>query len=128
MAATWKAPDGTPVELPKLTLELSEATDSVRAASSSRDRYGLEWSFLSRVLPADVLADAADGDSLEDCDVVALECAYQSVVRAYTAPMVEERNREIREQVALLRPVSEAAQSVAALSDPAARRAQRRVR
>lgn len=128
MAATWTAPGGTAVELPKLTLELSEMTDSARSASASRERYGIEWSFLSRVLPADVLEDATDGATLEECDVVALECAYQSVVRAYTAPMVEERNRELREQVALLRPVADAARAAAAISGGATQGNVRRVR
>lgn len=128
MSAIWKAPDGSSVELPKLTMDLSELTDVVRESSIGRERYSAEWDFVSRVLPEDVIAQACDGESLNECDVVALECCYQSIVATYTAPIVEARNKELREQAAALKPMSDAASGVASIIGETRQRTVRRVR
>ena len=126
--ARWRSSSGETYELPKLTLAMSEATDRVSSARAARERAELEWRFLSDVLPDGALAPEVDGETVDTCDVVALEVCYQGVVAAYTLPMHEARARAAREQLDLVRQPLEAVSKMAPVvsmmggAAPAARR------
>lgn len=113
--ARWRSAGGETYELPKLTLALSEMTDRASAARGARERAELEWSFLDEVLPQGALASEVDGESVDECDVVALEVCYQAVVSAYTLPMVEARSRAAKAQLDLVRQPMEAVSKMAPL-------------
>lgn len=111
--ARWRSSAGETYELPALTLALSEMTDRASASRSARERAELEWGFLSEVLPADALAAEVGGDTVETCDVVALEVCYVGVVSAYTLPMHEARARASKAQLDLVRQPLEAVSKMA---------------
>ena len=110
--ARWRGSDGSVHELPKMTLAMSELTDAAQAATG-RERYEAEWELLSAALPAEALAAEVDGDGLETCDVVALECCYQGVVAAYAKPMLDARAAAVRAQLESVRPAIDAVSKVA---------------
>ena len=113
--ARWRSSRGETYDLPKLTLALSEVTDRAASASGARERAELEWAFLSETLPDGALADEVGGDTVETCDVVALEVCYQGVVSAYTLPMVEARAKSAKAQLDLVRQPMEAVSKMAPL-------------
>lgn len=99
---------GKAIELPKLTMALSEMTDAVESATSTRERYALMRDFLLEVMGEEAAADAIDGDGIEDCDLVALAVTYSGVVDAYAAPVIEEQRRQVDRQVKAMRPALDA--------------------
>ncbi len=95
------------IELPKLTMALSEKSDAVEAAQGNRERYQAMWDFLAEAL-GDSLPEVADGETLETCDLVSLAVAYTGVVDAYAAPIMEEQRRQVRAQVSAVQPAIDA--------------------
>lgn len=100
------------VELPKLTLRLSDMTDEVERCTDNRERYRLQHEFLSEVLGAETLAALVDGETLEDADLVALNVAYVGVVNAYAAPIVDEQAKGATDQLRSVQPVINALNKV----------------
>lgn len=95
------------IELPKLTMHLSELSDAVEAAQGNRERYQAMWDFLGEAL-GESRADAVDGETLETCDLVSLAVTYTGVVDAYAAPIMEEQRRQVRAQVSAVQPAIDA--------------------
>lgn len=109
---TYRDTDGNAVELPKLTLGISDRMDEVGAAQSNRERYRLQYGFVKEVCGEEYAAQALDGEDIEDIDLVALNVAYVGIVNAYAAPAAKAQAEGIAEQVKALKPVVGAADAV----------------
>lgn len=95
------------IELPKLTMHLSELSDAIEAAQGNRERYQAMWDFMTEAL-GDALPETVDGETLETCDLVSLAVAYTGVIDAYATPIMEEQRRQVREQVSAVQPAIDA--------------------
>lgn len=103
---------GNAVELPKLTLEISDKMDAVGAAQSNRERYRLQHEFVKEVCGEEYAAQALDGEGIEDIDLVELNVVYVGIVNAYAAPAAKAQAEGIAEQMKALKPVVGAADAV----------------
>lgn len=103
---------GNAVELPKLTLGISDKMDEVSAAQSNRERYRLQYEFVKEVCGEEYAAQALDGEDIEGIDLVALNVAYVGIVNAYAAPAAKARAEGVAEQMKALKPVVGAADAV----------------
>ena len=109
---TFRDTKGNAVELPKLTLGISDKMDEVGAAQSNRERYRLQYEFVKEVCGDEYAAQALDGDDIEDIDLVELNVAYVGIVNAYAAPAAKAQAEGIAEQMKALKPVVGAADAV----------------
>lgn len=100
------------MELPKLTLGISDKMDAVGSAQSNRERYRLQHEFVKEVCGEEYAARALDGEDIEDIDLVALNVAYVGIVNAYAAPAAKAQAEGIAEQMKALKPVVGAADAV----------------
>lgn len=107
MSIKYQSKAGT-IELPKLTMALSEMSDEVERAEGTRERFSRMYDFLREVVDADALETILDGDSLDGIDLVALGVTFSGVIDAYTAPLVEEQKRQLNSQLAAARPALDA--------------------
>lgn len=103
---------GNAVELPKLTLGISDKIDEVSAAQSNRERYRLQYEFVKDVCGEEYAAQALDGEGIEDIDLVALNVVYVGIVNSYAAPAAKAQADGIAEQMKALKPVVGAADAV----------------
>lgn len=103
---------GNAVELPKLTLGISDRMDEVGAARSNRERYRLQYEFVKEVCGEEYAARALDGEDIDDIDLVELNVVYVGIVNAYAAPAAKARAEGIAEQMKALKPVVGAADAV----------------
>lgn len=113
---TYRAENGNLIELPKLTLALSDEMDAVGMAQSSRDRYRLQHEFVKKVCGDGNAAEMLDGDDIEDIDLVALNTTYVGIVNAYAAPVARVQADAVAEQMKALKPVVGAADAVSRIS------------
>ena len=100
------------MELPKLTLGISDKMDEVSAAQSNRERYRLQYEFVKEVCGEEYAAQALDGEGIEDIDLVALNVVYVGIVNSYAAPAAKAQAEGIAEQMKALKPVVGAADAV----------------
>ena len=61
---TYRDTKGNAVELPKLTLGISDKIDEVSAAQSNRERYRLQYEFVKEVCGEEYAAQALDGEGI----------------------------------------------------------------
>lgn len=109
---TYRDTRGNAVELPKLTLGISDKMDEVGAARSNRERYRLQYEFVKEVCGEEYAARALDGEDIDDIDIVELNVAYVGIVNAYAAPAAKAQAEGIAEQMKALKPVVGAADAV----------------
>lgn len=109
---TYRDIKGNVVELPKLTLGISDKMDEVSAAQSNRERYRLQYEFIKEVCGDEYAAQALDGEDIEDIDLVELNVVYVGIVNAYAAPAAKAQAEGIAEQMKALKPVVGAADAV----------------
>lgn len=109
---TYRDTKGNAVELPKLTLGISDKIDEVSAAQSNRERYRLQHEFVKDVCGEEYAAQALDGEGIEDIDLVALNVVYVGIVNSYAAPSAKAQAEGIAEQMKALKPVVGAADAV----------------
>lgn len=109
---TYRDAGGSAVELPKLTLGISDKMDAVGSARSNRERYRLQYEFVKEVCGEEYAARALDGEDIGDIDLVALNVAYVGIVNAYAAPAAKAQAEGIAEQMKALKPVVGAADAV----------------
>ena len=102
------------IELPKLTLRLSDMTDEVEGCAENRERYGLQLAFLREVIDGETLAGMLDGDELETVDLTELNLLYAAVVNAYAAPVIEEQARSLDTQLKAVQPAINAVERMSA--------------
>lgn len=109
---TYRDTKGNAVELPKLTLGISDKMDEVSAAQSNRERYRLQHELVKEVCGEEYAAQALDGEDIEDIDIVELNVLYVGIVNAYAAPAAKAQADGIAEQMKALKPVVGAADAV----------------
>lgn len=109
---TYRDTRGNAVELPKLTLGISDKMDEVGAAQSNRERYRLQYEFVKDVCGEEYAAQALDGEDIDDIDLVELNVVYVGIVNAYAAPAAKAQAEGIAEQMKALKPVVGAADAV----------------
>lgn len=102
------------IELPKLTLKVSDLTDAVEAAGSTRESYEARLALLQEVIEADTLSELIDGEDLEEVDLVALCVLYEEVVSAYAAPVIEAQGKKLNNSLKAVQPALNAVQQVQA--------------
>lgn len=96
---------GNSVELPKLTLALSDKMDAVSATRNNSERYRLQWEFVREVCGDEFAEKALDGFDLLDVDLVALNVVYIGIVNAYSAPALKAQSERIKEQLRDIKPL-----------------------
>lgn len=109
---TYRDTKGNAVELPKLTLGISDKMDAVGSAQSNRERYRLQYEFVNEVCGEEYAAQALDGEGIDDIDLVALNVVYVGIVNSYAAPAAKAQAEGIAEQMKALKPVVGAADAV----------------
>jgi hypothetical protein len=109
---TYRDTKGNAVELPKLTLGISDKMDAVGSAQSNRERYRLQYEFVKEVCGEECAAQALDGEDIDDIDLVALNVVYVGIVNAYAAPAAKAQAEGIAEQMKALKPMVGAADAV----------------
>lgn len=109
---TYRDANGNLIELPKLTIALSDEMDAVSAAQSNRERFRLQHEFVKEVCGEGNAAAMLDGEEIEDIDLVALNVAYVGIVNAYAAPAAKAQAYGVAEQMKALKPVIGAADAV----------------
>lgn len=109
---TYRDANGNLIELPKLTIALSDEMDAVSAAQSNRERFRLQHEFVKEVCGEGNAAAILDGEEIEDIDLVALNVAYVGIVNAYAAPAAKAQADGVAEQMKALKPVIGAANAV----------------
>lgn len=109
---TYRDANGNLIELPKLTIALSDEMDAVSAAQSNRERFRLQHEFVKEVCGEGNAAAMLDGEEIEDIDLVALNVAYVGIVNAYAAPAAKAQADGVAEQMKALKPVIGAADAV----------------
>lgn len=109
---TYRDANGNLIELPKLTIALSDEMDAVSAAQSNRERFRLQHEFVKEVCGEGNAAAMLDGEEIEDIDIVALNVAYVGIVNAYAAPAAKAQADGVADQMKALKPVIGAADAV----------------
>ena len=109
---TYRDANGNLIELPKLTIALSDEMDAVSAAQSNRERFRLQHEFVKEVCGEGNAAAMLDGEEIEDIDLVALNVAYVGIVNAYAAPAAKAQADGVAEQMKALKPVIGAVDAV----------------
>lgn len=109
---TYRDANGNLIELPKLTIALSDEMDAVSAAQSNRERFRLQHEFVKEVCGEGNAAAMLDGEEIEDIDIVALNVAYVGIVNAYAAPAAKAQADGVAEQMKAMKPVIGAANAV----------------
>ena len=109
---TYRDANGNLIELPKLTIALSDEMDAVSAAQSNRERFRLQHEFVKEVCGEGNAAAMLDGEEIEDIDLVALNVEYVGIVNAYAAPAAKAQADGVAEQMKALKPVIGAANAV----------------
>lgn len=107
MAVRYQSKAGS-IELPKLTMALSDMSDEVERCETTRERFGKMYDFLREVVEPDALSVILDGDTLDSIDLVALGVTYSGIIDAYAAPLVDEQKRQLNAQVSAAKPALDA--------------------
>lgn len=116
MVTYRSANGGKMIELPKLTIALSDEMDAVGAAQSNRERFRLQHEFVKEVCGDDNAEAMLDGEDIEDIDLVALNTTYVGIVNAYAAPVAKVQADAVAEQMKALKPVVGAADAMSRIS------------
>lgn len=117
---------GQTFELPKMTLKLSAEMDRVAAAAAGAERFKAEYEFVKKALPKEYVDARLEGKKIDDIDLVALAVLYSELDTAYAKPVLEARMSGANAQIEQMKPMLDAASSVAEISG-ANRKANRQV-
>lgn len=88
-------------ELPALTMGLARRRDEAQRATGE-DGWRRRWAFLADVLGAEALADATGAESVEACDVTALDATFARVCAEYDRPVTEAQREQVEQRLAAL--------------------------
>lgn len=113
---TYTDQAGNTLELPKLTLKLSEEMEAVPNQPTHREVAKAMYAFVSKVLPKDYLAGALDGSKLEDVDLVKLRNAYDGISAAYTDALDTSKMQDLTERIEAMTPMLDAMEKVVSMS------------
>lgn len=107
---------GQAFELPKMTLKLSAEMDKVSAAQGSTERFKAEYEFVKKALPKEYVDARLDGKRMEDVDLVELSVLYNELNTSYTKPVLEAQMSGANAQIEQMKPMLDAASSVASIT------------
>lgn len=113
MAVTYRDRHGNAIELPKLTLALSDRMDEIQAEASNALRYEKQLSFLKDVLEPSYVDEELDGTTVEDVDLVMLNILYTAIVNAYTLPVQQAQLDAARKQLQQVQPMLQSVDQMA---------------
>lgn len=116
---TYTDANGEVLELPKLTLKLSEEMEAVPNQPSLREVAKAMYAFVSKVLPKDYLAAVLDGSTVDDVDLVALRNTYDGINNAYTEATESGKMQDITERMESMMPMLDAMEKVVNMSNQA---------
>lgn len=105
MAVTYRDANGSVIELPKLTLALSDRMDEIQAETVNAKRYALQLDFLRDVLGSEYVEAELDGTGVDDVDLVSLNILYTAIVNAYTLPVQQAQLEAARKQLQQVQPM-----------------------
>lgn len=107
---------GQAFELPKMTMKLSAEMDKVSAAQGSTERFKAEYEFVKKALPKEYVDVRLDGKRIDDVDLVALSVLYSEINDTYSRPVIEAQMSSANAQVEQMKPMLDAASSVASIT------------
>lgn len=107
---------GQAFELPKMTLKLSAEMDKVAAAQGGTERFKAEYEFVKKVLPKEYVDARLDGKRIEDVDLVELSVMYNELNTSYAKPVLEAQMSGANAQIEQMKPMLDAASSVASIA------------
>ena len=113
MAVTYRDRHGNAIELPKLTLAMSDRMDEIQDEVSNSARYELQLDFLKTVLEPSYVDDELDGTTVDDVDLVMLNILYTAVVNAYTLPVQQAQMEAAKKQLQQVQPMMGTINSIA---------------
>ena len=113
MAVTYRDRHGNAIELPKLTLAMSDRMDEIQDEVSNSARYELQLDFLKTVLEPSYVDDELDGTTVDDVDLVMLNILYTAVVNAYTLPVQQAQMEAAKKQIQQVQPMMGTINSIA---------------
>lgn len=105
MAVTYRDANGSVIELPKLTLAMSDRMDEIQAETVNAKRYALQLDFLRDVLGSEYVEAELDGTGVDDVDLVSLNILYTAIVNAYTLPVQQAQLEAARKQLQQVQPM-----------------------
>lgn len=120
--------DGYAIDLPKLTLELSDEMDAVQAAQPGRAKFAAQYDFLKHVIEPEALAEMLDGDELETIDLAGLQLIYINVLSAYKQPMLQAQMEQLSKVSASVAPLMETMKAAQQMASRNGRQGFRRVK
>lgn len=113
MAVTYRDANGSVIELPKLTLALSDRMDEIQAETVNAKRYALQLDFLRDVLGSEYVEAELDGTGVDDVDLVSLNILYTAIVNAYTLPVQQAQLEAARKQLQQVQPMLQSVDQMA---------------
>ena len=113
MAVTYRDANGSVIELPKLTLALSDRMDEIQGETVNAKRYALQLDFLNDVLGSEYVEAELDGTGVEDVDLVSLNILYAAIVNAYTLPVQQAQLEAARKQLQQVQPMLQSVDQMA---------------
>lgn len=90
---------GKAYELERFDMAAARMVEKINGTADMGERYKLVWEFLRCAIGRDALSEVAGASTLAKCDLIALEVAFGSVIRAYQAPLQADAARAINEQL-----------------------------
>lgn len=90
---------GKAYELARFDMEAARMVEKINATADMEERYKLIWGFMQRSIGREALHEVAGAATQAKCDLIALEVAFGSVMRAYQAPLQADAARAINEQL-----------------------------
>lgn len=93
---------GKEVQLPKYDMALARKAEAIDSADGREATWRAEWEFLRAAVGDDILHEAAGGDRVDSCDLIALDAACAEVRAAYEAPQQESMRKRIEDTMAVL--------------------------
>ena len=111
--------EGAALDLPKLTLRLSEEMEAVPNQANLREIAKAMYAFVGKVLPPDYLAERLQGSTIEEIDMVELRRVYEGINSAYTDAMETGRMQDIAERVESMMPMLDAMEKAVNMSNQA---------
>lgn len=93
---------GSTRDLPRYDMALARRAEAIDAADGREATWRAEWDFLRAAIGDEALREAAGGDRVESCDLIALDTACAEVRAAYEAPQQEAMRKRVEDAMAVL--------------------------
>ena len=113
MATTYRDRHGNTIELPKLTLAMSDQMDEIEQTESNRERYQMQLDYLTNVLGEQYVKEELEGSTIDDVDLVMLNVLYVAIVNAYALPVQQAQLEAMKRQMTQVQPMLGSLNSIA---------------